>query len=309
VQSMSVELKAPPRIRLIERAKAPTLSDPLRRYKYTGAAAVGMLCTFLGLLSFWEFRTRRIETIEEVVNGLGIRLVGSLPALARTRRGRDDFIQQRLLIESIDATRTMLLSASRNQTLHTIMVTSALKGEGKTSLSCHLATSLARAGRKTLLIDCDLRSASIAHAFSAPSAPGVCEFLRSEATLEQILWQSPVSLLTVVPAGLCDTAALELLGRDCLAELFLSLRERFDYIIVDSAPVLLVTDSLILSQLVDSVIFSILREVSQIPPVYDAYERLAALGVHILGAVVSGICQSSYVHRSYSFPEMHVRKP
>ena len=201
VQSMSVELKAPPRIRLIERAKAPTLSDPLRRYKYTGAAAMGTLCTFLGLLSFWEFRSRRIETTDEVVNGLGMRLVGSLPPLARTRRGRDDLVQQRLLIESIDATRTMLLSASRFEPLRMIMVTSALKGEGKTSLSCHLATSLARAGRKTLLIDCDLRSPSVTHAFSAPSSPGVCEFLRSEATLEQTLWQSPVSLLSWSPPG------------------------------------------------------------------------------------------------------------
>jgi capsular exopolysaccharide synthesis family protein len=268
-----------------------------------------MLCTFLGLLSFWEFRTRRIETTVEVVDGLGMRLVGSLPALARARRGGDDLVQQRLLIESIDATRTLLLSASRFEPLRMIMVTSALKGEGKTSLSCHLATSLARAGRKTLLIDCDLRSPSVPHAFSAPSAPGVCEFLRGEATLEHILWQSPVTMLSVIPAGVCDSATIELLGQDRLRDLFLPLRERFEFIIVDSAPVLLATDSLIVSQLVDSVVFSILREVSQIPPVYAAYERLAALGVHIFGAVVAGVSRSSYVHPSYLFPEMHVREP
>jgi len=309
VQSMSVELKAPPRIRLIEKAKAPTMSDPLRRYKFTGAAVIGVLCTFLGLLSFWEFRTRRIETTEEVADGLRIRLVGSLPALARTRRGRDDLVRQRLLIESIDAPRTMLLSASRFEPLHLIMVTSALKGEGKTSLSCHLATSLARAGRKTLLIDCDLRGPSIPHAFSAPSGPGVCEFLRGEASLEPILWQSPVASLSVIPAGICDSATIELLSQDRLRELFTLLRERFEFIVVDSAPVLLVTDTLIVSQLVDCVIFSILREVSQIPPVYAAYERLAALGVRILGAVVSGVPQSSYIYQSYPSPEKSVREP
>ena len=108
-------------------------------------------------------------------------------------------VQQRLLIESIDATRTMLLSASQFEPLRMIMVTSDSREREKTSLACHLATSLARAGRKTLLIDCDLRSPSIPHAFSAPSAPGVGEFLRGEATLEQILWQSPVPLLSVNP--------------------------------------------------------------------------------------------------------------
>ncbi len=266
------------------------------RLKLTAGAAAVVLFAYLGLLSFWEFRSRKIGTVDEVVDGLGIKLVGTLPALPRPRRGGEDLVGQRLLIESIDAARTMLLSASRFEPLKVIMVASALKGEGKTSLSCHLATSLARAGRKTLLIDCDLRSPSVADAFSAPHAPGVSEFLRQEATLDDALWQSPVSSLFVIPAGRCDPVAIELLSQDRLPQLFLPLRDRFEFIIVDTAPLLLVTDSLIISQYVDSVIFSILREVSQIPPVYAACERLASLGVRIFGAVVSGIAKSSYVH-------------
>src|SRR5271157_2407797 len=303
VQSMSVELKAPPRIRLIEKAIAPTLTDPLRRYKFTAVAALGSLCTFLGLLSFWEFRSRRIETTDEVVDGLGLRLVGSLPVLARPRRGGGELVQQRLLIESIDAIRTMLLSASRFEALRLLMVTSALKGEGKTSLASHLATSLARAGRKTLLIDCDLRNPSATEIFDAPQCPGVCEFLREEATLDETIWQSPVSSLFLIAAGQCDPAAIELLSHDRLADLFRTLRDRYEFIIVDTAPVLLVTDSLIISQHVDAVIFSILREVSQIPPVHAAYERLSSLGVRIFGAVVSGVSQSHYTYGAYPYPD------
>ena len=111
-----------------------------------------------------------------------------------------------------------------------------------------------------------------------------------------------MSSLFLIPAGRCDPAAIELLSQDRLPQLFLALRDRFEFIIVDTAPVLLVTDSLIISQHVDSVIFSILREVSQIPPVYAACERLSSLGVRIFGAVVSGIAQSSYVYRSYPYP-------
>ena len=302
VQSMSVELKAPPRIRLVEKAKAPTLSDPMRRYKFTAAAAIGSLCAFLGLLSFLEFRTRRIDSADEVVVGLGMKLVGSLPALARARRGGGELVQQRLLIESIDAIRTMLLSASRFEALRLIMVTSALKGEGKTSLASHLATSLARAGRKTLLIDCDLRNSSATEVFDAPLCPGVCEFLREEATLDETIWQSPVNSLFLIPAGRCDPATIDLLGQDRLPDLFRTLRERYDFIIVDTAPVLLVTDSLIISQHVDAVIFSILREVSQIPPVHAAYERLSSLGVRIFGAVVSGVSHSHYTYGAYPYP-------
>jgi len=303
VQSMNVELKAPPRTRLIERAQAPSLSDPLRRYKYTGAAAAGTLFAFLGALSLWEFRARRIDTVDAVVNGLGMRLVGSLPPIPRSTRGGGELVLQRMLIESIDTTRTMLLSACRSESLRLIMVTSALKGEGKTSLSCHLATSLARAGRNTLLIDCDLRSPSVAGVFCAPQEPGVSEFLRGDASLDDVIWQSPVEHLCVIPAGRSDPATIELIARDRLRDLLSAARERFEFVVIDSAPILLVTDSLIISQHVDAVIFSILREVSQLPAVYAAQESLSSLGVRVLGAVVSGASPSSYMRRSYPYPE------
>lgn len=302
VQSMTVELKAPPRIRLIERAKAPTLVDPLRRLKFTAGAAAGVLVAFLGALSFWEFRSRRIGTVDEVVECVGLKLVGSLPSLPTAREPEAQLVEHRVLIDSIDAIRTMLLRASKFEMLRVIMVTSALKGEGKTSLSCHLATSLARAGRKTLLIDCDLRSPSIADVFSSPRSPGVCEILRGEASLDEAIWQTPVKSLFLVPAGRCDTATLELLGQDRFTHTLSILRERFEFVIVDTAPLLLVTDSLILSQYVDSAVFSILREVSQIRPVQAAYERLSSLGVPILGAVVSGVARSSCTYRSYPYP-------
>jgi capsular exopolysaccharide synthesis family protein len=296
VQSMSVELKAPARIRLIEKAKAPTLIDPLRRVKFTVASAAGVLVAFLGALSFWEFRSRRIGTVSEVVDCVGLRLVGSLPSLPKASDRETQVVEHRLLIDSIDAIRTMLLRASKIESLRVIMVASALKGEGKTSLSCHLATSLARAGRKTLLIDCDLRCPAIADVFSSPRCPGVCEILRGEASADEVIWQSPIKSLFVVPAGRCDTMALELLGQDRFRDTLSMLRERFEFIIVDTAPLLLVTDSLILSQYVDSAVFSILRDVSQIHPVQAAYERLSSLGVPILGAVVSGVTRSSYTY-------------
>ncbi|MGO9599401.1 MAG: polysaccharide biosynthesis tyrosine autokinase [Isosphaeraceae bacterium] len=302
VQSMSVELKAPPRIRLIERAKAPTLIDPLRRLKFTAGSAVGVLVAFLGVLSFWEFRSRRIGTVNEVVECVGLKLVGSLPSLPKASDPEAQLVEHRLLIDSIDAVRTMLLRASKFESLRVIMVTSALKGEGKTSLSCHLATSLARAGRMTLLIDCDLRSPTVADVFCSPRSPGVCEILRGEASLDEVIWQSPVKSLFLVPAGRCDSTTLELLGQDRFRDTLSMLRERFEFIIVDTAPLLLVTDSMILSQYVDAAVFSILREVSQIRPVQAACERLSSLGVPILGAVVSGVARSSYTYRSYPYP-------
>ena len=288
VQSMTVEMQAPPRMRLIEEASTPTLGDPLRRYKFAGLAAVGTFFGFLGLLGLWEFQSRKIEDPDEVAVGLGLRVMGDLPRLAGPRRIPSREIQSHL-IESIDAIRTMILNASRARSLRTIMITSAFKGEGKTSLSCHLATSLARAGRRTLLIDCDLRDPSVQQVFDIPRSPGLCEVLRGEVCWTDVVHQAPVAALSLIPAGCCDPSAIDALSRDDLPGLLQTIADSFDLVILDTSPVLLVTDSLILSQHVDAVVFSILREVSQFPQVQAAYQRLATLGAPVLGAVVSGV--------------------
>jgi capsular exopolysaccharide synthesis family protein len=290
VESMNVELEAPPRIRLLEPAHIPGLSDPLRKFKVVGIAGLGGMVAFLGALSLWEHRARRIDTVDEVVHGLGIKLLGALPALPSRRQNNGQLmLKQRLLIESIDAVRTLLLHLASQESLRVVMVTSAVKGEGKTSLSCHLATSLARAGHKVLLVDTDLRHPSSHRVLNETLVPGLCEYLRGESGVEEVIRLTQIGMLYLLPAGQCDPLAIEGLARVQLGQLLASLRSSFDFIIVDSSPLLPVSDSLIVSQHVDAVLFSILREVSRVPDVHAAYEKLSMLGVRILGAVVAGI--------------------
>ena len=206
---------------------------------------------------------------------------------SRQRAGKEERRLQSLLVESIDAARTMILHASRIEAIRTVMITSAVKGEGKTSLACHLATSLARAGRRTLLIDCDLRSPAAHRLFDLPPGPGLSEVLRGEVDAADVIQPTPAHGLHLIPAGRCDALAIQALAQDGIRALFDDLRARYDFIIVDSAPVLPVADSLLVSQVVDAVIFSILRDVSRVPMVHAAYERLTALGTRTLGAVVS----------------------
>ena len=158
-----------------------------------GGAAMGLV---LLVIAYWEFRARRIKCVEDVVQGLGWRLVGQLPALPNQTRGllrrpADPGYWQSIMTESVDATRTMILHAARVDGLRTVMVTSAVSGEGKTSLSCHLACSLARAGRKTLLLDCDLRNPAAHRLFELPGIPGLCEVLRGEAQLAEVIRATP----------------------------------------------------------------------------------------------------------------------
>jgi capsular exopolysaccharide synthesis family protein len=231
-------------------------------------------------------------------------LVGQLPALPERSRGgllrkpADPRYWQSLMTESVDATRTMILHAARAEGLRTVMVTSAVSGEGKTSLSCHLACSLARAGRKTLLLDCDLRNPAAHRLFELPGEPGLCEVLRGEAQLADVIRATPAANLWLIPAGQFDEQALQTftLSQNGFSPLLDQLKTQFDFIVVDSSPVLPVVDTLVIGQNVDVVVFSLLRDVSRIPNVYAAYQRLATLGIRILGAVVNGVDAGRYTY-------------
>jgi capsular exopolysaccharide synthesis family protein len=303
---LEVEIGAPDRIRVLAAAKPPRTKDESRKIKAGGVAALGSFVLALLGVSFWEFRARRIDAADEVVTGLGLKLVGALPALPGRTLHRSNASGslpsrrwQSLLVESIDATRTMLLHASRAEAVRVVMITSAVKGEGKTSVSCHLAASLARAGRSTLLIDCDLRRPAIHRLFDQPVGPGLCELLRGEAGPGEVIRPTAADL-SLITAGGCDALALQALAQDGLRTIFAELKNQYDFIIVDSAPVLSVADSLLAGQSVDGVIFSVLRDVSRLPEVHAAYERLAVLGAKMLGVIVSGVHGTVYNSEHYA---------
>ena len=300
VEAMGVEFQAPERIRVIDPAAVPRTKDEMKRIKVTGTAAAGAFASVLCLVTFWEFRARRVGSVDEVVHGLGLRLVGALPALPapggrlglRAERARRD--SQGLMVESVDAIRTMLLHASRDGSLQVVLVTSALPGEGKTSLSGHLAASLARSGRRTLLVDCDLRRPTTHRLFDLPLGPGLCEVLRGDIGVDDAIYPVGDGELSVLPAGQINARSTQALARGDLQSIIDGLKGRSDFIIVDSAPILPVADTLQVAQHVDAVLFSILRDVSQVPMVQEAYNRLEALGVRILGAVVAGAVVGTY---------------
>ncbi len=306
VQQANIESSAATRITVKDRADVRLGQAEKRQLLIAGGAGAAALLLVLLGIAYWEFRARRIDTGDDVVYGLGWRLLGALPALPERSRGmlpgrsKDDKYWHSLLTESVDAARAVLLHAARAEGLHTVMVTSAVAGEGKTSLSCHLATSLARAGRKTLLIDCDLRSPAAHRLFELPAVPGLSELLRGEVDIPEVIRGTPANDLWLIPAGHCDGQTLQAIAQDALRPLLDRLKEQFDFIVVDSSPVLPVADSLLIGQNVDVVIFSLLRDVSRIPNVYAAYQRLATLGVRILGAVVNGVHRGAYGY-SYQY--------
>jgi capsular exopolysaccharide synthesis family protein len=294
VEKLRFEVDTPARFSLLEDTVVYRTTDDKRLVMATAGAFSGVFALVLLAFAFHEFRGRRVGTVEEVVHGLGMSLIGTIPDSARPssadRADGADVPAHNTLAEAVDATRVMLLRAARSESMRVVMVTSAHSGEGKTSLSTHLAASLAQTGLNTLLIDGDLRNPVVHRLFGLDAAPGFCELLRGEVSATEAVRPAGVERLSVIPAGRWSSGASRALAQDSvLGAVLKQFRETFDFVLIDSSPVLPVVDPLLIGQLVDGTIMSVLRDVSRMPTVYAAHQRLISGGVRVLGAVVNGV--------------------
>jgi capsular exopolysaccharide synthesis family protein len=306
VEALTVEIQAPPRVKWLEDAVVPISKDDRRQYLMIALITLGSFFGGLFGIAFLELQSQKVDTADEVVTGLGLSIVGALPLVpTKTRRsglaveGGKDRYWHNLMLESIDATRTMLLYAARASGYRVVMIASAESGEGKTTLASHLATSLARTGLKTLLVDADLRCPTIDRLFDLPPEPGLSELLRGEAGLDDVIAATAVEDLNVITGGKFDQPAVRIVAQGGLGPIFSQLKEQFDFVIIDSSPLLPVADGLMIAQQADAALFSILRDVSRKTKVFAAYQRLSTLGVPILGAVVTGTHGGAYGYGYY----------
>ena len=291
MDTLDLNLKTKPRISVIQPAIVPEVSDWILRFSLFGCAfAAAMGITVFGV-AMWDYQSKHVNVPEDINSETTIRVVGSLPALDRrgwSVGGLRGSSLESVLIESIDSIRTALLCHNGDNPVNVVMVTSATAQEGKTTLAGQLAISLARSGRRTLLVDGDLHNPQQHYVFGLPFGRGFCELLRNEATVDEVVQHVSAEGLSLISAGYCDQASLRALARERAQNVVKQLRSDFDFVVVDGGPVLVGADPLLLGQYADTALISVRRDVSRIPKVNEACDRLRAVGVHIMGAVLSG---------------------
>lgn len=293
IQNMAIELeRLTPRITKLDEPFVISGLEGNKRLKYTLMAVFGVFVVGFGGLVGWEARSRRVTHTDDATTDLGVRLLGTVPP---TGGDGQPGAPPAALAEAIDTARTMLLHGTpAGAAIRTVLVTSGVAGEGKTSLAGHLSISLARAGFRTILVDGDLQSPSAHRLFGCPVGPGLCELLRGEVDLEDAAQATPVPGLAILPAGRWDTAARQALVGDRWRRLKADLEGRYDFVVVDTAPLLLVSDTLLLAREADGVVLSVLLGVSQVAHVAESAGRLQAVGARLTGAVVNGVWHQAY---------------
>jgi polysaccharide biosynthesis transport protein len=296
VEDVNLALQMPARVQVLNDASIPDAPSAIFRIIVTCFGGVlGFILGAGGILGM-DYQSRRLSTTGELSTQTGLRVLGTVPnleSLSRAKGLNGAAAMQGILAESVDSIRTMLLRQSSDSSPQVIMVTSAGDREGKTTVASHLAASLARSGKRTLLVDGDLRSPTVHAMFSAALEPGLCEMLRGEVDLEGAVQPTPVDGLMLVAAGACDYQAIASLAKDQLTHIFNKTREQFEFIIIDAAPVLTYADTLLMGAHTDAAVISVRRDVSQLHKVQEAKERLESVRIRVLGVVVNGITETS----------------
>src|SRR3954452_15428724 len=295
LEGLDIDLNAPEQIRQIGGGAVVTKNiNTAQHYSIAilgGMAGFSLTC--LGI-AYMEFRHRKLNGPADMDEGLGIRVVGILPGLS-SRKALDSthpIVAQ--LTDSIDGVRTVLMHDSTSKRRQIVLVTSAATNEVRTTVASQLAASLARAGRRTLLVDGDLRRPALHALFDAPLEDGLCEVLRAEVDVADVIRPTHAEGLWLLTAGYCDIDAIHALATEQMQPVFDKLRAEYDFIIIDGATVLGMSDALIFGQYSDGAILSVRRDHSQMPKIHQAAELLRGVGIRIIGAVVNGVQAKAY---------------
>jgi capsular exopolysaccharide synthesis family protein len=249
-----------------------------------------------GVAFLWEKLDDRVRTPEDVEKVAGLPTIGTIARMP-SQRGRKDFYYLATLLyprsvaaEAFRTIRTNLEFASLDSPLRTITVTSSVPGEGKSVVSGNIAVVFAQAGRRTILVDADLRRPGLHTLFSLPNDVGLTDMVLSDVmTLANVAQHTEEPNLWVVTSGPVPANPAELLGSQRMGVILQRILAEADLVILDTPPVGVVTDGVLVAARSDSTLLVVSPDRSSERAVRRARDALAHVNAHVVGAVLNNV--------------------
>ena len=314
-------------VRVLDRPRVPR--SPVRPNVplNIGAGIIIGILIGIGTAMARAMLDRTLKTPGDVEQVLGVSFLGLIPELEMTKeqqqaqkqnRRRDRRGSGRELIvhemptsgiaEASRTIRTNILFTAPDKPYRVMLITSAAMGEGKTTVACCIAIAMAQTGKRVVLVDCDLRRPRLHRIFGKPADAGLTSALAPENPDDAPDIQTEetdVPNLTVLVAGAHPPNPAELLQSERFKTVLKALMAKFDYVILDSPPVLAVTDAAVLSTLVDGVVmvtraFQTRKELAQ-----HAVRRLTDIGAHVAGVVLNAV---NFTKDEYKYSYQYYRR-
>jgi capsular exopolysaccharide synthesis family protein len=252
----------------------------------------------VGAAFFVEYLDSSIKTIDEMEKVCHIPSLGVVPLFTADSLETKELAEPPVVFlasfkptsmvgEAFYHIRAAIMLSLSEAPPQAIVVTSANPGEGKTTIATNLAAVLTGSNRKCLLLDCDVRKPTLHKAFHQPLHPGLTNYLTGNATLEEIIRPSDVPNLYFIPAGPTPPNPNDLFSSTSFKNLITRLRQDFDHLIIDSAPVIGFADGLTISTMADGVLFVVKHHSTSREAAHLAIQLLSQTNVRILGGILS----------------------
>jgi capsular exopolysaccharide synthesis family protein len=272
----------------------------------------------VGLVLFIEYLDNTIKNVEDVTRYVQLPALGVIPAISASAArklaskksgkhkaltdgaklpGMGEFKPGQLMAldtrstaaEAYRALRTSVLLSAAGRPPKKILVTSSQPGEGKTTTCINTAISLAQLGASVLIIDCDLRKPTTHKVFGVDHVLGLSTYLSRDVTLDGLIQKLPINNVSLLPCGPIPPNPAELISSEKMRSMLALLSERYDHILIDSPPLINVTDPVILSRMVDGVIMVVHGGKSTRYVVRRARQELTSVGAKIFGVVLNNV--------------------
>jgi polysaccharide biosynthesis transport protein len=283
---------------------------PVAWQVFGGALVIG-IGLGLALAYLAEYTDTTFHTPEELQKVLGAPVIGHVPvlepdrqAVARQAAGED--IPDPMLCafhapkstraEAFRGIRTALYFSTHGSGHQVIQVTSPHAADGKSTLAANLAISIAQSGKRTVLIDADFRRPRVHKLFHVSSEVGLASAIRGDCDLSAAVQMSGIPGLWILPCGPRPSNPAELLTSPRFQEMLQEIRSKFDFVIVDTPPVLVVTDPCVVAPRVDGVVLALRLARNVRPSAERARDVFASLGANVLGVVVNGVGDGRQVY-------------
>ncbi|MEO1687120.1 MAG: polysaccharide biosynthesis tyrosine autokinase, partial [Pseudomonadota bacterium] len=248
------------------------------------------------------------RTSEELEKATGLSVLGSIPAApVRTRRSLLSYANERsssALMEAIRNLRTGVLLANVDKPPQVVMLTSSLPKEGKTTCSLLLSQNAAALGKKVLLIECDLRRRTFRTYFDAKDRTGLMTILTGAKTFDEVVHHDEASGMDVVLGEESKANAADVFSSRRFAEFIEECRSRYDFVVIDTPPVLAVPDARVIAPLADAVLYCVRWNTTHRDLVRNGLAAFAQIKVRVTGLALTQINtrkMASYGYGGYSY--------
>jgi capsular exopolysaccharide synthesis family protein len=294
---------------LVDPAKVPTMPVKPTKTRDTILGLLVGLGVGLSIAFGLTALDTTIRTPDDLEQNLGLPFLGAImrfkiPKKERGRMGRELIVQVRshsLEAEAFRNVRTSIIHARSELPSKALLLTSVTPTEGKTVVTANLAVALAQAGRKVLLVDTDMRKPRLGKLFRLyDERPSLVQLLRGDASLDEAARPTKVERLSLIPCPIPPAYPSELLESQQLAALIAAAKERYDFVLFDSPPLMAVTDAAILASWVDGVVLVVKGEAIPRELLRQAMAMLADVKATVVGGVLNMVdirSDRSYYYR------------